>query len=270
MRAALVILLMMMPASIIGMQGRQLTNIEKWFEAVRTTSDEHINDYDSTGKTLLIRGITFPSVSNLATAIEIVLDERKAIDVNKADSSGERPIWLAIKKHNQDLIKVLLDHGARIQDFSPEPLLIKTLKHCLNGDLVPGLAKAPEVRRINTQIYYMNCITMLARAGCSMNEPDQDGSLPLMFVAAADRCSLAMTLVGLGASPDIELSSGNDTAKFINDRRKALNEKRNDILAFFNKKRVKRWWQWNHLPIPDNYLQVLPLDVMREIVQYMR
>ncbi len=175
--------------------------IGKWLEKVRCAPPGGlINNCLKGGKTLLIEGITIPGgVTNLHRIIQIALDNRPDLDVNKPDQAGVPPVWHAVTSHNNELLRVLTARGAQVArvKIGKEPILMATINRYLSGDEIQG--PKPNTRRADTLEFYGKCINILKNAGCSLEEKSCVGYTPLWHAVRANHLGLTQALLDMGA-----------------------------------------------------------------------
>jgi ankyrin repeat protein len=137
------------------------------------------------------------SDSILADRIEAG-DRRGALDlivqnapVNNAQPDGTTPLHWAVYKVDEELVKALLDRGARAD--------------VVNANGASPLAEASKVANVNV-------VRMLLDAGADANRSNEDGQTPLMLAARTGAVNVAELLVRRGANVNAREDFRNQTA----------------------------------------------------------
>jgi len=133
------------------------------------------------------------TIRNNKLSLARTLIERCHADINIADNKGQKPIFIAIRRQNKDIVDLLLsqeiDLQTRTQRRGFTPLLYAAYKG--SSVIVEALINKPGIKTIvydnegRSALWYTVCrgmrtaIQQLCQAGGDINKPDLDGVTPL-------------------------------------------------------------------------------------------
>jgi len=120
----------------------------------------------------------------------------RGIDPNAQTTYGTRPLLLAAKKGNQELIKILLENGAQVDGRDKNG--ITALMTAASAGLVQN-------------------VQFLIAAGADMNARDSKGFTPLMWATVQGYPHVVEILLGNGADVNIKITGGL-TAQLLSQR----------------------------------------------------
>ncbi len=207
-----------------GKLNKDRENLDQWlFDHLITAA---VNGETETAKMLCEAGAQvnrrreeYPNITALHIAsekgnlytTEYLIKEAKA-DVNIGDECDETALHLAARKGRTDIVHLLCDHDANIDSKGYTGWT--------------ALHYASERGHLSTA----QC---LAGRGASLNQQDDNGETPVHLSSLYGYVSIVAWLLENGAEDTIENKRG-ETARDIAERY-CHNEKRNEIISFWNK-----------------------------------
>ncbi|KAK6169523.1 hypothetical protein SNE40_020563 [Patella caerulea] len=112
----------------------------------------------------------------------------KGMDINKLNQLNETPLYLAIRKRNEEMVKALIK------------------SHCgVNIKVGNNMAS---VLMTSIRSYQTTIAEILIETGCDVNIPDKNGVTPLMECIKADNLVLLKQLIDRGASVNAKDNEG--------------------------------------------------------------
>ena len=166
-------------------------------------TNDFLNNHDE-----LLNSFLKLSVDKNHKHVTEVLVQHTGCDVNVRDRMGESVIRRAVRRGNNDVVRLLIDGGADIHhdvsgalyDSSNVREYLEGRGPCTNMTLIMEAAQNNQVDVIET----------LVAEGCSVNEPDRyTGKTALHLAAANGSVPCARVLLGAGAELDAQDTRGN-------------------------------------------------------------
>jgi ankyrin repeat protein len=179
------------------------TNSDAALVSVLLAAGADPNARGSAGETILM---TAARTGSLASVTELL---SHGADVNATEASQQQTalMWAAVENH-ADVVKALIDHGARL-DVTSKALAPPEWKWATTG-----MVSTPLPRGGWTALMYaarqnaIEAARALADAGANLNLTDPDGTTPLNLAIINAHFDLANMLLDKGADPNVADETG--------------------------------------------------------------
>ena len=163
---------------------------------IKSIYKKYLNIVNDNNSTLLHKTV----MSNLLNIMKILLEEG-VDDINAKDNAGYTPLHLAIVHDNYDILQILIENGANINEkyFNDTPILLAIKKN------------------------KPNIIKLLIEKGANLNEKDDFGNTPLHFAYINELFDRVILLIEQGADIYIQNRDGSTIIDLIMEKEIDIN-----------------------------------------------